>query len=64
MYIRNSGTKQTKQKAMSWRRKFTFPERQLEACREPLGFMQTEIGAVPLRSGAGVLMWCLDEVLS
>jgi len=30
---------------MSRRGKFTFPERQLEACREPVGFTQCEIGA-------------------
>lgn len=30
---------------MSLRRKFTIPERQLEACWEPVGFMQTERGA-------------------
>lgn len=59
---------------MSLRRKFTFLERQLEACREPVGFMQTERGAASevcrrpglwwsrsLRIRARV--WCWDEVL-
>lgn len=36
---------------MSLRRKFTFPERQLKACREHLVLMQTETGATLKRCG-------------